>query len=150
MVASIRLGNEERRRLTGHPVPEGGPHLRGKIPAELAALTDWVLGLPWVIERAEFAQAPGVRCIAVECDLLDRRRIWLLVGDIGWEGTDNHLITLVLSAELSDHALAAVSATLVAELPSGHRLVSVPTPRHESEFAALRTLMLAAYMGALQ
>ena len=41
---------------------------------------EWVLSLPWVVERPYGAGVPGVRSFAVECLPLERRQLWLVTG----------------------------------------------------------------------
>jgi hypothetical protein len=41
---------------------------------------EWVLSLPWVVERPYALATPGVRGFGVECEPLDRRQLWLLTG----------------------------------------------------------------------
>ena len=47
---------------------------------ELEHFHEWVVSLPWVVERLYEAAAPGVRCFEVECEPLGRRQVWLLTG----------------------------------------------------------------------
>ncbi len=41
---------------------------------------EWVLSLPWVVERPYSVGTPGVRCFAVECEPLARHQLWLITG----------------------------------------------------------------------
>ena len=41
---------------------------------------DWVLGLPWVVERPTDGTRPDVRLFAVDCEPLQRRQLWLVTG----------------------------------------------------------------------
>jgi hypothetical protein len=120
------------------------------VASELTTLVRWILGLPWVTERAELPQAPGVRWFAVDCEPLDRHRTWLLIGDIDWHGATDQPITLVLSQEVARPLVATGHAMLIAVLPSGHSLVSLTTPQSQQELELLRILMLASYLGAFQ
>ena len=36
--------------------------------------------LPWVVERSYNVGTPGVRSFAIDCEPLDRRRLWLVTG----------------------------------------------------------------------
>jgi hypothetical protein len=47
---------------------------------EDAGLHRWVRSLPWVVELADDVQWPGVRLFAVDCEPLDRHRVWLVTG----------------------------------------------------------------------
>jgi hypothetical protein len=73
-------GGRERRQDAAAPAihttgrDEPSPHTR--VASELTTLVHWILGFPWVTERAELPQAPGVRWFAVDCEPLDRHRTW--------------------------------------------------------------------------
>jgi hypothetical protein len=41
---------------------------------------DWVLSLPWVVERSHSLATPGVRSFAIDCEPLGRRQLWLVTG----------------------------------------------------------------------
>jgi hypothetical protein len=41
---------------------------------------DWVLSLPWVVERPYGLGTPGVRSFGIDCEPLGRRQLWLLTG----------------------------------------------------------------------
>ena len=41
---------------------------------------EWVLGLPWVVERPTDGTRPDVRLFAVDCEPLQRRQLWLVTG----------------------------------------------------------------------
>jgi hypothetical protein len=41
---------------------------------------EWLLSLPWVVERPYNLETPGVRCFGVECEPLGRRQLWLVAG----------------------------------------------------------------------
>ena len=41
---------------------------------------DWVLSLPWVIERPHRFGGGGVRSFAVDCEPLGRHQLWLVTG----------------------------------------------------------------------
>ena len=49
------------------------------IPA-FGEVVEWVLSLPWVVERPADARWPSVRIFAIECPPLERRGMWLLTG----------------------------------------------------------------------
>ena len=50
----------------------------------MEGLHEWVLSLPWVVERPYSQMTPGVRSFAVECEPLDRRQLWLVTGLIAF------------------------------------------------------------------
>src|SRR5258705_1271038 len=41
---------------------------------------EWVLSLPWVVERPYSPGAPGVRSFGVDCEPLERRQLWLITA----------------------------------------------------------------------
>jgi hypothetical protein len=61
-------------------------------------LHEWVLSLPWVVERPAQSWQPSARCFAVDCAPLNRRRAWL-VTDAPWSAnTDALRIAAVMPA----------------------------------------------------
>ena len=60
---------------------------RRKAPSEtlrspeplLGNVYEWILSLPWVVERPDGLGTPGVR-FAVDCEPLDLRQLWLVTG----------------------------------------------------------------------
>ena len=61
---------------------------RRKAPSEtlrspepvLGNVYEWILSLPWVVERPDGVGAPGVRTFAVDGEPLDLRQLWLNTG----------------------------------------------------------------------
>jgi hypothetical protein len=49
-------------------------------PETSGDLHEWVLSLPWVVERPTDGSQPGTRLFAVDCALLGCRRLWLVTG----------------------------------------------------------------------
>lgn len=47
---------------------------------DLDRFHEWLLNLPWVIERPYCLDTPGVRSFAVDCEPLVRRQMWLITG----------------------------------------------------------------------
>jgi hypothetical protein len=41
---------------------------------------EWILSLPWVVERPCIPGAPSVRTFAIACEPLDVRQVWLVTG----------------------------------------------------------------------
>jgi hypothetical protein len=41
---------------------------------------EWILSLPWVVERPCIPGAPGVRMFAIACEPLDVGQVWLVTG----------------------------------------------------------------------
>jgi len=46
----------------------------------LDELHEWVLSLPWVVERSFSLGTPGVRAFAADCGVLGIRRLWMITG----------------------------------------------------------------------
>ena len=46
----------------------------------LGNIHEWILSLPWVVERPYGVGTPGVRSFAVDCEPLDLRQLWLVTG----------------------------------------------------------------------
>ena len=74
------------------------------VPACVDRLSDWVLGLPWVVERPGTAEAPGLRWFAVDCEPLRRRRVWLLTGALG------HIATACAADDFAVHVVLPIPA----------------------------------------
>jgi hypothetical protein len=102
---------------------------------------DWVLSLPWVVERPYSLGTPDVRCFGIDCEPLGRRQLWLLSGLGNAAGMG---LAVILPTE---EALALQGAGLVrtlAPMPGGHMLVSMSgdTADNRNEIEAL---VLKAY-----
>src|SRR5512139_2164815 len=70
--------DQERRMMTWRSgVPGGAKGLPESLSDDTA---EWILGLPWVVERPYSLSTPGVRTFAVDCEPLARRRLWLVSG----------------------------------------------------------------------
>jgi hypothetical protein len=114
-----------------------GSHVaRGRAYKEL---DDWVLSLPWVVERPDDARSPGVRVYGVDCPPLGRRRIFLLTG-LGAHGErDPKGVAGVLPERAARAATDDGWAVREETLPAGHVLVTL---RDDTDVEAL---VLAAY-----
>jgi hypothetical protein len=110
---------------------------------------DWVLSLPWVVERPATGAPPGLRLFAVDCEPLQRRQIWLATGLRALDNDDAIGIAAVMP-------VAAVQAPHTAEwvvqpatlLPAGHVLVMLQreSTRERDE---IERFVLAAYSQAM-
>ncbi|MDQ1449474.1 MAG: hypothetical protein QOC79_2445 [Actinomycetota bacterium] len=86
---------------------------------------DWVLSLPWVVERPYSLGTPGVRSFAVECEPLGRRRLWLLTGlhrelEVGGIG-----IAVIVPVEAAGAIEGAGWGRSIAPMPVRHVMVTV-------------------------
>ena len=97
-----RLDMIRRRRAT--PISSSV----GAIPAH-GELVEWVLSIPWVVERAADARWPSVRLFAIECPPLERRRVWLLKG-VTKPTPDGHTYGTDLAAFMPVEARAGADA----------------------------------------
>jgi hypothetical protein len=121
------------------------------IPA-FAEVVEWVLSLPWVVERPADARWPSVRLFAIECPPLERRRMWLMTGfakptpDGKTYGSD---LAAVMPVEASGDADAAGwEVHWATPLPADHVLMTL-APDAEHERDDIEGLVLAAYSYAM-
>lgn len=96
-------------------------------PGEFDSLHEWVLSLPWVVERPRDPDAPDTRTFAVDCEPLGYRRIWLVTGihsdaDCGGIG-----LAVVLPLDAASAVAADGEARCVAFLQGGSVLVTLST-----------------------
>jgi hypothetical protein len=121
-----------------------------KAPAlELAPPVDdfheWVLGLPWVVERRYSLATPGVRAFAVDCEPLDLRQMWLVsglresfVGDIG--------VAVIVPLEAAAELEHAGCGRRLAPMPAGQVLLMADD---RIDHTGLEELVLNAYCCAM-
>jgi hypothetical protein len=90
------------------------PETPPPIDTEVDRMHEWVLSLPWVVERPDDASTPDVRCFAVDCEPLDRRQVWLLTGLTADNNTSGIAVLLPLeaAAEIEGLGLGHVFALL--------------------------------------
>jgi hypothetical protein len=109
---------------------------------------EWVLSLPWVVERPFSLETPGVRCFAVDCEPLDRRQMWLVTGLESYGRSGNPRVTVLVPGDAANQIERAGQGRTVAPMPSGHVLLtlddSVGQRQHE-----LEALLLTAYCYAM-
>jgi hypothetical protein len=103
---------------------------------------DWVLSLPWIVERHYALDTPGIRCFAVECEPLDRHQMWLLTGLQG--SRDGLGLAVVVPLDAADYLEEVGWGRVVSPMPAGHALVTVydETVEHRDDVEAL---VLTAY-----
>jgi hypothetical protein len=114
----------------------------------LEGLHEWVLSLPWVVERAPNPTEPDVRYFGVDCEPLGQRRIWLVTGIDGeddWGGTGMAVVLpRAESAAVEDDG----ERHGVVPLRAGHVLVSVARPQ-ANQPRQVERLLLSAYDHAM-
>ena len=104
-------------------------------------LHDWVLSLPWVVERPG-DPACGLRCFAVDCPPLQRKRLWLLTRPGPAERATAARISVILPLEGATASAGLAVVTL--PLPAGFVLVEV-TEGTAVQRDELEGLILRAY-----
>lgn len=86
---------------------------------------DWVLGLPWVIERPYSLGTPGVRSFAVDCEPLGLRQLWLLTGLQRELEVDGNGIAVIVPLPAAAAIEDAGWGRTVALMPAGRVVVTV-------------------------
>ena len=109
---------------------------------------EWVLSLPWVIERPTDGTRAGVRLFAVDCEPLQRRQIWLVTGlELVDDGRVGIAAVMPVAAVRSPNATGWIVHPAT-PLPAGHVLVML---QHESVIRRdeIETFVLTAYEHAM-
>jgi hypothetical protein len=109
---------------------------------------EWVLSLPWVVERPPSFGTPGVRTFGVDCEPLNRRQLWLITGLHKPSEADAVALAVIIPDEAADAIEDAGWAYRWAPMRAGHVLMrasdaSAHRP-HEIE-----ALAIAAYSCAM-
>ena len=122
------------------------PSIRDASPSD--DFHEWVLSLPWVVERPFSLDTPGVRSFGVDCEPLGRRRLWLLTGVRHELGINGIGLAVVVPWHAANDIECAGWGQSVAPMPGEHALVNVYSEllgrRHDIE-----ALVLAAYVYAM-
>jgi hypothetical protein len=90
------------------------------LAADIDQLHDWVLSLPWVVERPYSLGWGGVRIFAIDCPPIDVRKVWLVTGLVTASG-----IAVVVPDEVADEFEVLDLARSLSPMPAGHVLASV-------------------------
>ena len=119
-------------------------------------LEEWVLSLPWVVERPTDARWPEVRFFEVDCQPLRRRRVWLITGlaeqaqpgDAGGAAP-----AAAPAAVMPDHPSrvgqpAGPDAHQPMPVPAGHVLVTLRGPAAQQR-DVVEAFVLTAYNRAM-
>ena len=108
---------------------------------------DWVLSLPWVIERPYSVGTPGVRTFAVECEPLGLRQLWFVTGlqrEREVDGTGAAVIVPLAAATAIERAGWGRRAV---RMPARHVMVTLDgdavVPRGDIEALVLTAYCLA-------
>jgi len=109
---------------------------------------EWVLSLPWVVERPPVGGAAQVRTFAVECEPLDRRRLWLVTDlrqSCRFDGGDMAVIVPLEVAQFIEHVGWGQS---LSPMPARHVLVAA-SERAIARPQDLEAFVLTAYSYAM-
>jgi hypothetical protein len=104
-------------------------------------LHEWILGLPWVVERHYEFGVRGVRIFALDCAPLEVRAVWLVTGLPMSSG-----VAVVVPLELAEDLDVLALAEPIAPMPAGHALASVCSASDDQD---VERVVLAAYAAAL-
>jgi hypothetical protein len=114
---------------------------------------DWVLSLPWVIERPYSVGTPGVRTFAVECEPLGLRQLWLVTGlrrerEVDDTGVDDIGVAVIVPLAAATAIGRAGWGRRAVRMPARHVMVTLDgdavVPRGDIE-----ALVLTAYSYAM-
>jgi hypothetical protein len=104
---------------------------------------EWVLSLPWIVERPYALATPGVRCFDVDCPPLGRRQKWMLTGFRSVDPSGLGLAVIV-PVEAARYLEDLGWGRTVAPMPTRHALVTV-----DDQYVAYRdeleAVVLATY-----
>jgi hypothetical protein len=105
------------------------------------ALHEWVLSLPWVVERHYSFGVRGVRIFAIDCPPLGVREVWLVTGMPMSSG-----VAVVVPLALAEDFEILHLAEPMAPMPDEHVLATVCTTADDAE---VERVVLAAYSSSL-
>jgi hypothetical protein len=108
---------------------------------------EWILSLPWTVERPYALATPGVRCFDVDCPPLGRRQIWLLSGlhTIDHSGLG---LAVIVPVEVARELAGVGWGRTVVPMPGRRALVTVDD-KCVARRIELETVVLAAYGEAM-
>jgi hypothetical protein len=109
----------------------------------LDSFHDWVLSLPWVVERSSWLATPGIRSFGIDCEPLVRRRLWIVTGL--WKSIDRSEISVFLPIEVARVMENAGHGRCLVPMPDRHVLMGVNHARPRD----IESCALLAYGHAL-
>ena len=105
---------------------------------------DWVLSLPWVVERPYSLGTPGVRSFGIDCEPLGRRQLWLVTGLRSQFDADGMGLAVILPTEAALEVQGAGRGRSLSPMPGRQALVSINGDTvHRRE--DVEALVLSAY-----
>lgn len=105
--------------------------------ADRSTFHDWILSLPWVVERSYVAGVRGVRAFAIDCRPLDIRRMWLVTG----LRHDRAIALIVDNSQAEAYEVAGV-ATPITPMPALHTMIGLSEDLGETD---LERVILEVY-----
>lgn len=105
---------------------------------------EWVLSLPWVVERPYSLGTPGVRAFGIECEPLGRRQLWLVTGLYDQPESEAAPIAVILPSDAAAEIEISGRGRKLAPMPCSHALVSVDGDTVSGR-EAVEALVLTAY-----
>ena len=116
-------------------------------PRHLENFHEWVLSLPWVVERPHGSGGRQVRSFAVECEPLDRQRLWLLTGlRQSWRFEFD--IAVMVPAEAVRSLENTGWGRALSPMPNGRVLMTISDAAMEG-LQGLQAFVLTAYAYAM-
>ena len=126
------------RRRSAHKVPTHSS------TTGLRNFHDWVVSLPWVVERPYDLGTPDARSFAVDCEPLDRKQLWLITGFQQPSCVDDIQMAVIVPIEVAPAIEAAGWGKCLAPMPAGSVLMAAAGDA-ATRPRAIEALALAAY-----
>jgi hypothetical protein len=92
----------------------------------LGNIHDWILSLPWVVERPYGIGVPGVRSFAVDCEPLDLRQLWLVTGLTGSRTASALGAAVIVPTQLAEDLETVGLAVPISPMPARRVLARIP------------------------
>jgi hypothetical protein len=108
---------------------------------------EWVLSLPWVVERPYSLGTPGVRTFGIDCEPLDRRQLWLITGLRKPLDVDDVSLAVIVPDDAADAIEDAGWAYRWVPMPAGHILMRADGGAHRPQ--VIEALAITAYSCAM-
>jgi hypothetical protein len=139
-VVLVEPANSSQEDETMTCIPDAGDWAASATPPQ-DALHEWILSLPWVVERHYPFGVRGVRIFAVDCALVDTRAVWLVTGLPMSSG-----LAVVVPLAVAEDLEILDLAESIAPMPAGHVLASLCVANDDQD---VERVVLAAYAAAL-
>jgi hypothetical protein len=117
-------------------------------PAAFDNLHDWVLSLPWVVERRSILASPSIRAFAIDCRPLARKQMWLVTGLGRGVVPRAGDVSVILPSAVAETTEREGLAVRLVPMPRGHVLLAASDAAASSP-RAIEALVLRAYGHAM-